>query len=59
MLEVDIDKNDETIDEKAWELNRIEKAIHRRRQKDPENLELSFRVNEVKNLKTEVRNETR
>ena len=53
MLEADTDKNNEKLDDIPGEINRIKKAIRRRRQTDRE---LSLRVDELKNLITDIRN---
>ena len=55
LLEADIDKNDEKIDEISRETNRIKEVLRRRRQKDRKHRELSVEVNELKNSKTGIR----
>ena len=50
MLESDIDKNDEKIDETAREMNRISETIQRRIEKNREHQEFSVRVVDLKNL---------
>ena len=54
----DIDKKTEKIDEITREINRIEKAMRRGRHKYQHHRELSLRLNELKNLKTENKNKT-
>ena len=56
-LVADIDKNFENVDEITLELKRIKKAISRRRQKRQRHRELSLRLNELNNSKTEIKNE--
>ena len=55
MLEVDMDENIRKIYDVDKEINTIQKAICRRKQKDRKNGELSRRINELKNLKTDHR----
>ena len=55
MLEVDMDENNRKIYDVDKEINTIQKAIRRRKQKDRKNGELSRRINELKNLKTDHR----
>ena len=49
-------KNIEKFDDLPGEINEIKKTIRRRRQKDREHRENALRVDELKNLKTEIRN---
>ena len=56
MLEVDIDKNDEEKNETSRNINRIKKAIRRRRFKDRKHRKLYLRVNESMKSKTGIRN---
>ena len=49
MLEVDIDENNKKIYEVDKEINRIQKATRRRKQKDRNYRELFSRVNELRN----------
>ena len=56
MLEADRNKNDEKIDEIDREIKRIKKTIRTRRQKNREHRGLSLRVIQLRNLKTEIRN---
>ena len=56
MLEADIDKNDENLDETSREYNRIKKVIGRRRKKDRNHRESFLRVNELKNSETRIKN---
>ena len=55
MLEADMDKNIETIDETILQMNRIKKSVPRRKQKHQHHRELSLRLNELYNSKTEIR----
>ena len=55
MLAVDIDKNDEKLDVIARGINRINKTIRTRRPKGQENRNSSLRLNELKNLKADIR----
>ena len=55
MLQADINKNNEKQDDIPREINRIKKAIRRRIQKNQDYRELSLRLNELQNLKTEIR----
>ena len=57
MLEADMYKNTEKIDEITPELNRIQKAIRRRIQNHRTHRQLFLRPNELKILKTEIRTE--
>ena len=56
MLEADIDRKFEKIDEITLEMNRIKKAIRRRRQKHQHHRKLSLRLNELNNSETEFGN---
>ena len=56
MLEVDTDENNKKIYDVDKEVNKMQKAIRRRKQKNCKYRELSLRVIEVKNLKTNIRN---
>ena len=56
MLEADVDKNDEKTNEISHGINRIKKAMRKRRQKDQKHREVPLRVNEIKIGKTEKRN---
>ena len=56
MVKADIDKNLEKIDETPREINKIKKAIYKRRQKNHEHRELSSRLNELTISKTVIRN---
>ena len=55
MLQADRNKNNEKLDDIPREINRIKKAIRRRIQKNQDYRELSLRLNELQNLKTEIR----
>ena len=56
MLENDIAENNKKIEEISQEINRIKKAIRRRRGEDRKYRELSSRLNELNISKTDVRN---
>ena len=56
ILEVDIDENNENIYDVDKEINTIQKTIRKRKQKDRKYREISSRVNELKKLKTDIRN---
>ena len=56
MLEADIGKNDGKIDQTTQEINKNKKTIRGRRQKARKNVEISLRVIELRNLKTEIKN---
>ena len=56
MVKADIDKNIEEIEETPREINKIKKAIYKRRQKNQEHRELSSRLNELTISKTVIRN---
>ena len=51
MLEVDIDKNSEKLDDIPQEINRINKALRMRRRKGRDYRELSLRVRELRKSK--------
>ena len=55
MLKTDLVKNDEKIDEISQEINRYEKTIRRRKQKDRNYWELSLRLNEWNISKTDTK----
>ena len=55
MLEVDIDRNIEKIDEIIQESNGIKKAIRRKKQKHQHDPELFSRPNELNKSKTELK----
>ena len=54
MLKAGIYKNGEKIDEIILETNRIKKVIRKRKQKHQYHRQLSLRVNEINNSKTEI-----
>ena len=54
-LKTDIVKNNAKSDNIPGEINRIMKTKRRKRQKDREHRELALRVDEIKNLKTEIK----
>ena len=56
ILQNDIDKNNEKIDEISREIVKIEKAIRRGRQENQDYRELSLRLSELMNSKTELKN---
>ena len=56
ILQNDIDKNNEKIDEISREIVKIKKAIHRGRQENQDYRELSLRLSELMNSKTELKN---
>ena len=56
MLEADIDENNKKIDDADMEIKRIKKAISKRKQKNRNYIDLSLRVTELKNSKTDLRN---
>ena len=56
MLQGDIDKNNEKIDEVSRKINRIKKIIRRRKRKNQEYRELSLRLNELMSSQTGIRN---
>ena len=56
MLETDIDVNNKKIDDADMEIKRIKKAISKRKQKNRNYIDLSLRVTELKNSKTDLRN---
>ena len=55
LLQADIDKKNEKIDEISREIRRIKKTIRSRRKKNQDYRELSLRLNELKNVETEIR----
>ena len=55
-LKADIDENNIKIFDADNEINRVKKAIRRRKQRDQNYRELSSRVNELINSKTDLRN---
>ena len=59
MLKADIDKNIEKIDHISREIDRIKKAIRKRGHKDRKHRELSLRIGELNNSKTELKNKRR
>ena len=56
MLEADIDENNKKVDDADMEIKRIKKAISKRKQKNRNYIDLSLRVTELKNSKTDLRN---
>ena len=56
MLETDIDENNKKIDNADIEIKRIKKTISKRKQKNRNYIDLSLRVIELKNSKTDLRN---
>ena len=56
VLEIDIDENNKKTYDVEKEINTIQRAIRRRKQKDRKYRELSSRASEFKNLKTDIRN---
>ena len=56
MLEADIDENNKKIDDADMEIKRIKKAVSKRKQKNRNYIDLSLRVTELKNSKTDLRN---
>ena len=55
-LKADIDKDNIEIFDADNEINRIRKAMNRRKQKHQNYRQLSSRINELKNIKTELKN---
>ena len=55
MLKVDIDENNKKIYNEDKEINKIKKTIRRRKQKNKHIRELSSRLNEFKNSKTDLK----
>ena len=56
MLETDIDENNKKIDDADIEIKRIKKAISKKKQKNRNYINLSLRIIELKNSKTDLRN---
>ena len=54
-LQSDKDKNNEKLDNIPRKINRIKEAIRMKRRKGREHLERSFRINKLKNSKTEIK----
>ena len=56
MIEADIDVNNKKIDDADMGTKRIKKAISKRKQKNRNHIDLSLRLIELKNSKTDLRN---
>ena len=56
MLEADIDENNKKIDDADMEIKRIKKTVSKRKQKNRNYADLSLRLIELKNSKTDLRN---
>ena len=56
MIEADIDVNNKKIDDADMENERIKKAISKKKQKSRNHIDLSLRLIELKNSKTDLRN---
>ena len=56
MLKADIDGNNKKIDDADMEIKKIKKTMSKRKQKNRNYIDLSLRVSELKNSKTDLRN---
>ena len=56
MLETDIDQNNEQLDDIPRETNNIKKAVRIKKRKGQEHRQISSRAVELKNIKTEPKN---